>query len=133
MEYKSIRNIPNSIFAFPAIIARSTIKIGVEQGEENNPPKIPAKSAPINPRFLPLVIKLVEGMKLNIPHVCNAINSITTPKTMYHQVDVVPINLPAVVATIPSTTNVTAEPIANTSEYPKAFFVFFSPFLQHTR
>ena len=88
-------------------MASNAIRTGVEQGEEKIPPRIPARKAPINPRFLLLEIKLIEGMKLNTSQVCKAINTISTPRMIYHTGDDVPISFPAEVATIPSVTNVT--------------------------
>ena len=111
----------------PATMASSAIRTGVEQGEEKIPPRIPARKAPINPRFLLLEIKLIEGMKLNTSQVCKAINTISTPRMIYHTGEDVPISFPAEVATMPSVTNVTAVPKENTAEYANAFLVFLSP------
>lgn len=99
-----------------ATMASSAIRTGVEQGEEKMPPRIPARKAPINPRFLLLKIRFIEGMKLNISQVCKAINTISTPRIIYQIGEDVPISFPADVAMIPSATNVTAVPRENTAE-----------------
>lgn len=52
MEYKRSKRVPHKILPLPATIAKSATSTGVEQGEEKTPPSIPAKNAPIKPRFL---------------------------------------------------------------------------------
>ena len=56
-EYKSSSRIPHTILPLPATIAKSAIRTGVEHGEENTPPRIPAINAPIYPFLVLLEIK----------------------------------------------------------------------------
>ena len=106
-------------------MASSAIKTGVEQGEENIPPNIPARNAPTNPLFLLFDSRLADGMRLNTPHVCKAINTIKAPRTRYQIGEELPMSLPAEVAMIPKLIKVIAVPTANTAEYAKYLFCSF--------
>ena len=74
-------------------MASSAIKTGVEQGEENIPPNIPARNAPTNPLFLLFDSRLADGMRLNTPHKSKCqlqdTNSLPCSYTSLTQLDIV--------------------------------------------
>lgn len=69
IEYNNKSSISHKRFPSLATIASITAKTSIAQGDEKKIPKIPAKTGPRIPHFVLLLIKWVDGIKLNISHI----------------------------------------------------------------
>lgn len=127
IEYAKSISIPKIMFPLPATKASIAARIGVAQGDDNTPPKIPKKKAPIAPVFFLGTLQELVSLLLITPTVFSPIKTIMAPRIKYHNFPPPAKNLPSTAEATPKDTKVNISPRANIREYFSARFLLRFP------